>query len=91
MIDPWLEPCKKEVLEKKCRVPIISLRSAEFDKLEVMRRLNLGLAQANKGEGDIVSGYFEESSHHIATDMMIAMPREMLSVKAAVSMQSIPI
>lgn len=47
MMDPWFEPCHENIYSRSLDLPILSLRSHSFEKIKLMKELNLKMKEAN--------------------------------------------
>jgi predicted dienelactone hydrolase len=83
LLDPWFEPCSEQVFNNAVSVPVLNVRSHDFEKNTIHRDLNLKHMRANSknGRDNIISGYFQHSTHNSMTDLVLFMPRELALFK----------
>lgn len=78
LLDPWFEPANLDVIYKETNLPILSVRSSDYDKPGELRNRLVGhVEKSNANKGRTVSGMVEKAGHNASTDLLILMPREM--------------
>jgi len=75
LLDPWMGPCDEKVFEKQLNLPILSIRSEEYDKISPIR--DVALKYVESRPENIVSGYFKNSFHCSHCDLIIHLPKEL--------------
>ena len=75
LLDPFMNPCQEKVFEQKTRLPMICIRSEEYDKISPIRESALRFIKANTE--NIVSGYFKNSYHCTQCDLILYLPVEL--------------
>ena len=88
LLDPWFEPLRNEIYHKKTNLPIINIRSNEFQKIAILNDLSEKYNKKYQNSEEFISGYFNDSSHNCMTDLVLFMPKE-LSFFGIVNMNSI--
>ena len=75
LLDPFLGPCEEKILQKELNLPILCLRTDEYDKISPIRDTVLDFVKKNSE--NIMSGYLKDSFHCIQSDLILYLAKEL--------------
>lgn len=75
LLDPFLGPCEEKILQQEINLPIICLRTDEYDRISPIRDTVLKFVKKNSD--NILSGYLQDSFHCIQSDLILYLAKEL--------------
>jgi len=75
LLDQFVNPCDESVFEKKIDLPMICLRTEEYDQIQPIREAALRYVRSQAE--NMVSGYFRDSFHCTQCDLILHLPQEL--------------
>jgi len=76
LMDPFVCPVDAEVMENKLELPILCIRTEEYNHISDIREP--ALEYVRKQNGNIISGHFKNSFHCTQSDLILYLGQELV-------------